>query len=164
MNIIGFLHKRLLFSGSILTGLSIIGLMHILGGNLQLHGTRLYEVFFFWNTIKFDNLVHFFAAFIGTFLAYALILPFLDPELKKRPLGLYILMFLITMGLGAFNEVIEFSAVLTLNVGQWVGDYTNNALDLVYNALGSIVACFYIAAVGKIKVLQCEYRIAHHIK
>lgn len=164
INVVGYIHSRMLFSGSILVGLSLIGLMHILGGNLFINGTRLYDMYIILDAIKYDNIVHFVAAFVGTFVAYAFLQPFLDPALKHRPLGLYILMFLLTVGMGAMNEIIELTAVLYFDVGHWVGDYQNNALDLVYNALGSILGCFYIASVKKIKVLQQEYRIAQRYK
>jgi len=43
------------------------------------------------------------------------------------------------MGLGAVNEIIEFIAVVVFPNTN-VGGYINTALDLVFNALGAIVA------------------------
>ncbi len=48
------------------------------------------------------------------------------------------------MGFGAFNEIIELLAVLLFDATQQVGGYLNNALDLVFNLIGSIIACFFI--------------------
>jgi hypothetical protein len=43
------------------------------------------------------------------------------------------------MGLGAVNEIIEFAAVLGLPDTN-VGGYLNTGLDLVFNAIGAIIA------------------------
>ena len=48
------------------------------------------------------------------------------------------------MGTGALNEVLEFGAVILFGAAKQVGDYLNNALDLVFNLTGSIIACFFI--------------------
>lgn len=46
---------------------------------------------------------------------------------------------LAAMGLGAVNEMIEFSAVLLVPDTN-VGGYVNTALDLCFNALGAALA------------------------
>jgi hypothetical protein len=43
------------------------------------------------------------------------------------------------MGLGALNEIIEFSAVM-LVPNTNVGGYYNTALDLAFNGLGAVTA------------------------
>jgi hypothetical protein len=48
------------------------------------------------------------------------------------------------MGTGAFVEIIEFSAVVFLGAAEQVGDYFNNAIDLLFNLTGSGIACFFI--------------------
>ena len=47
------------------------------------------------------------------------------------------------MGLGATNEIIEFSAVLMVPDTN-VGGYINTALDLCFNALGAVIAVVVI--------------------
>ena len=42
------------------------------------------------------------------------------------------------------NEILEFGAVLFLGAAKAVGDYYNNAWDLVFDMLGSIIACIFI--------------------
>jgi hypothetical protein len=158
------LHKRILFAGYITVGLSLLGLLHILGGKVYIEGIRLYDFYLIPGIIKYDNFVHATASFIFSFMSYALIKPFIDPELKVRPFMLYLIIFLTTMGIGSINEVIEYFAVIYLNVENWVGDYFNNARDLVFNAIGSIVACLYMATRKRIIVLQKEYRIAQRYK
>jgi hypothetical protein len=51
------------------------------------------------------------------------------------------------MGLGAVNEIIEFVAVLSVPDTN-VGGYLNTALDLIFNALGAIVAMLLVARSG----------------
>jgi putative membrane protein len=48
------------------------------------------------------------------------------------------------MGLGALNEMIEFSAVLMVP-GTNVGGYYNTALDLVSNSIGAVIAIIAVA-------------------
>jgi hypothetical protein len=48
------------------------------------------------------------------------------------------------MGIGAFNEVFEFVAAAFLGASDNVGSYANNALDLVFNLVGSITASIYL--------------------
>ena len=163
VNFIMQLHKRMLFAGYILVGLSIVGFIHILGGNVYIDGVRLYDYYLISDIVRYDNLVHAASSFIFTFVSYALIKPYIDPDLKVRPFSLYMIMFFSTMGIGAINEVIEYFAVIWLDVGAWVGDYYNNALDLVFNGVGSLLACFYMATRKKLIVLQKEFRISERI-
>ena len=46
-------------------------------------------------------------------------------------------------GLGALNEIIEFSASQALN-DTGVGDYINNSLDLIANLVGAFLGMAYI--------------------
>ena len=42
-------------------------------------------------------------------------------------------------GVGAMNEIVEFTAVVLLDVGDAVGGYTNTAMDIVCNAIGASI-------------------------
>ena len=55
------------------------------------------------------------------------------------------------LGLGAVNEIVEFTAtVITPNTG--VGGYVNNALDLVTDLLGAVIAIIYLRKREKRKI------------
>ena len=54
------------------------------------------------------------------------------------------------MGLGAVNEIIEFIAVLSFPDTN-VGGYLNTSLDLVFNALGAMVAMLVVYSTHKIR-------------
>jgi len=142
--IVGLYHKKLHLSKTLLFGLTLLGLMHILGGNVHLFGVRLYDLWLIPEIFKYDNLVHGFGIFLATLVAYNLLRPHLDVKMKHNPYFLSLILILIAMGIGAFNEVLELGAVLFLNAGSGVGDYINNAFDLFFNLIGSVIACVFI--------------------
>ena len=142
--ILALYHKKFHLSKSIILGLTILGAMHVFGGNIHIAGTRLYDLWFIQDVFKYDNLVHAFGIFVATFVAYNIISPHLDKKIKHNSFLLSVILVAIAMGTGAFNEVIELGAVVFLDAAQQVGDYMNNALDLVYNLIGSIIASIII--------------------
>lgn len=137
-------HKELHLKPTIVGGLSVIGLMHLAGGNLHFNGIRLYDIYLFQSFIRYDQIVHTLGFFVATFVSYSLIRPYLDTRMKHHPLVLSIILILTASGFGAINEVLEFAAVIFLGAAQAVGDYYNNAWDLVFNMLGAIAACIFI--------------------
>lgn len=140
--IIFIYHKRMYLSEFTIAGLSLVGFIDLLAGNLYINGVRLFHIRFINDLIKFDNIVHFLVIFVVTFAAYDIIKPYLRRRLKKS-LWLFLMLILVAMGVGAFIEVFEFVGVLLLPSND-VGDYFNNALDLVFNLIGSIAACLVI--------------------
>lgn len=142
--IIVFYHKKIHLSMHLFFGLTILGVLHIFGGNIHIGGIRLYELWLLPNIFRYDNLVHSFGTFVATFAVYSLLRPHLDVKIKHNYFLLALLLISITMGFGAFNEILELGAVLFLGAAEQVGDYFNNAFDLVFNLLGSIVACVII--------------------
>ena len=71
-------HKKIHLSSHIMAGLTIVGAMHIFGGNIYLSGTRLYDLYLIPNLFKYDNFVHFIGTFTATFIVYSLLYPHLD--------------------------------------------------------------------------------------
>ncbi len=133
------IHRRMHFYPIVLICLSVLGLMHLLGGNFYLGEIRLYDFYFIDGFFKYDNLVHMFGSGIMVMLAYALLHPAIGDDFAKNDFYYILLLVLIGMGLGTINEIIEFIAVLVFDVGQMVGGYTNTLLDLVFNTIGSII-------------------------
>ena len=76
------LNKALHLGFFILFNLSILGFLHLLGGNLYLGGVRLYDFYLISGFIRYDNFVHTYATFITT-----LALP--DIKKAKSILGWY---------------------------------------------------------------------------
>lgn len=142
--IIVLYYKKIHLTKTILLGLTILGVMHVCGGNIHISGIRLYDFWLIPNIFKYDNLVHAFGIFIATFVAYNFLQPHLDTKIKHNPLILGLILVLIAMGIGAIVELVELGAVLLFGVSKMVGDYMNNAFDLLFNLIGSIIACFFI--------------------
>ena len=137
-------HKHIRLTSSLIIGLILISVLHTFGGHVFIHGTRLYDFYLINGIFRYDNLVHFIGYYVTTLIAYNLLFPYLDDRIKTNTIYLSLLLIFITIGIGAVNEIFELLAVLFLNAGLRVGDYFNNALDLVFNLLGSSAACFYL--------------------
>ena len=137
-------YKKLHLKYIILGGLSFLGFMHLAGGTIDINGTRLYEFWIIQDILKYDNIVHALSLFVVTFVAYSIVSPHLDLKTKHHPILFSLLLVLTAMGIGTVNEILELGAVIFLGAQEGVGDYFNNALDLVFNLLGSIIAVFFI--------------------
>lgn len=142
LNIGIYLHKILQFPFIIFFGLSLFGLFHILGGVIAADGQRLYEKYILLDIIRYDNLIHLFGAFLGTLILHML---YQKKFLSHQSYLLYFFsLFLMSLGIGVINELVEFFGVTFFHIENRVGDYYNNALDLVYNAMGSLIALIFI--------------------
>ena len=148
--VIGWYHKKLYLTNQILVGLTLVGLLHLLGGFIHMKGVRLYDVYLF-EGFKYDNLVHMLATFTITFVMFNLLDPHLDPKVKYDQFLFTMVLVALASGFGAFNEIVELGAVIFLGAGKQVGDYMNNALDLVFNFLGAVAACCWIWGKGYFK-------------
>ena len=130
-----------------LWGLSLWGLVHMIGGGVPVNGTVVYglEIIRLFNigdtyVLKMDQVIHAFGFGVATLVAYQL----LHPRVKRMNKGLlYGMCFFMAIGAGALNEVVEFlAAVFIPSTG--VGGYYNNSLDLVFNSIGSLIALVFI--------------------
>ncbi len=123
--------------------LSILGLLHAMGGGVKVHGDVLYNFVLIpivnngvngitiW---RFDQLVHPY----GTAVA-AVILYFVIARAAKLPrIWMVVIAALAAMGIGSLNEVIEFITKITIPHTD-VGGYNNTALDLCSNLVGSLI-------------------------
>jgi uncharacterized membrane protein YjdF len=137
--IILFYYRELHMTKTLIVCLTVLGVLHIAGGNVYIHGTRLYDFWLIPGIFKYDNLVHAFGIAIATLVAYNILLPKMENSTKYRPFAFSLMLVLIAMGIGALNEVVEFFAVVFLGAAKGVGDYFNNTVDLVYNLVGATI-------------------------
>ncbi|MBW2997133.1 DUF2238 domain-containing protein [Candidatus Woesearchaeota archaeon] len=137
-------HKKLHLTTGIWGSLTIVGALHIFGGNIILNSTRLYDTWLIKGLLRYDHVVHFLAIFVATLIAYSLLSPHLKKELESNRFLLSLILILIALGLGAVIELIELFSSVFLNAAEQVGDYLNNALDILFNLLGAVAACFYL--------------------
>ena len=149
INIFGFLHKKYGFSTLTLIGLSIWGIGHMLGGSTLLTEDRLYTqilipLFTTGDTtlFRYDHLLHFYFYIVMTSVIYQITRHYIKPGSRWLPVAALILF--ASMGVGAFNEIVEFLPVLFLSE-TGVGGYYNVAWDIVFNTLGAITTVIYIS-------------------
>ena len=139
-----YVHQRVQLPEFIVIGLSLFGFLHIVGGNLHIHGVRLYDLFFLDNLLRYDNVVHLIGSVMITLVLHVLFFYYIQDDRRiKLPLY-YLSLFLMALGAGVLNEILELFAVINFHAAEEVGDYLNNAVDLVYNAVGVLLAILMI--------------------
>ena len=135
----------------ILAGLSLWGLMHMLGGSLPtadgvLYNWRMLPVFEGGGELyilKFDQFVHAYLFAVVALLFLHLLRNYFGNRHSQLLIGF--IAVCASMGVGALNEIIEYIAVLTIPDNN-VGGYHNTALDIVFNFVGALLAVliFYL--------------------
>ena len=138
------LHRSLHYDFTIMFGFSVLGFIHLAGGNVYLGEMRLYDFYFIPGVLRYDNVVHTFGTFIVTILLYNLLANYITVPLRKRYWVFALFLTLMALGVGTVNELVEFLAVVFLNAEEAVGGYFNNSLDIVFNTIGSLLATVLI--------------------
>lgn len=148
------LNKKYNFSIFVLLGASGWGLIHMAGGSIKINGEVLYalKLIPIWVTdnfyvFKFDQFAHFYCFFFSSLILFYILKPYLEKKISRLAISAIILF--AGMGVGALNEMIEFTAVLFISK-TGVGDYFNNMWDLMFNALGAILAVVWLNVRRKI--------------
>lgn len=144
-----------LLSPGVLWGLSIWGIMHMAGGLVPIPDDWIFtgkQALYSWWIIpyyfKFDNLVHAYGFALTTALCWEAMRGTLK-DIEPR-FGILSLVVLAALGLGALNEVVEYLTTKILPNTN-VGGYENTMLDLIWNAIGAIVAACGIALWAPLK-------------
>jgi putative membrane protein len=136
---------------SILAGLSVWGLLHMMGGSVQTADGVLYnwKMLPFYDgggefyILKFDQFVHAYLYAVVALLFLHLLRHYFGNRHSQALIGFIAVS--AAMGVGALNEIIEFIAVLTVPDNN-VGGYYNTAIDIVFNFIGALLAvlAFYL--------------------
>ena len=142
-------HKTFKYPISVLWALTIWSLAHLVGGGLEYApGEVFYKLMILpvigepYSVLKYDQVVHFYGFWVSGIVMYHV----LKPSLIKNVLNTRSIIFIIVMaslGLGAVNEVIEFTATVVVPDTN-VGGYENTAIDLVADLLGAMGAGVYL--------------------
>lgn len=145
--------RKAAYPAAMLWALSLWGLAHMAGGGVNVGGTVLYNLHLLpiveterLFILKYDQLVHAYGFGITAWLLHHLLTRHF-PATRGTATAL-VYPALASMGLGATNEIIEFSAVLAVPDTN-VGGYINTALDLCFNAAGAVIAMAIIALRGR---------------
>jgi uncharacterized membrane protein YjdF len=137
------------FSNPLLWLFSFSGFLHLFTGAVVINnGRSLYswQVFHIIGNedsfvLRFDQVMHFFAIFVITLVAYHLLNLYVSRDKKSN--FIYLVTFFMGIGWGCLVEVQElFAVVLFQKTG--VGGYFDNALDLVFNTLGALSASIFL--------------------
>lgn len=132
------LHARVGLSTNVLWALSLWGALHMAGGLIPSGEGVLYNRLMGFEPFHYDRLVHAFGFGTGTVTAWQALRGFVRAD-RALTVGLGVLVWLCGMGVGAFNEVLEFFAT-KVAAGANVGGYDNTGWDLVFNSLGAGIA------------------------
>lgn len=175
-------HARVRLTPALVWSLSIWGALHMAGGlvnvpeNWPTDGE--FRVLYSWwiiprefaevgepgGWLKYDQVVHAYGFGVATWLCWQGLCGALmrdgaapgaeNPRLRPTP-GLMVLVAAAGMGLGALNEIVEFIAT-RITVTN-VGGYVNTGWDLVYNAIGAIIAAsaIYLGS-RRIRISGCS--------
>ena len=140
------------YPAPMLWALSVWGLLHMAGGGVPVAGSVLYNLHLVplveteqYFILKYDQVVHAYGFGVTAWLLHHLLTRHF-PDTRGTATAL-VFPALGAMGLGAVNEIIEFSAVLLVPDTN-VGGYYNTALDLCFNALGAVVAMGLVRLFG----------------
>lgn len=136
---------------SILAGISLWGLLHMLGGSVQTGDGVLYawKIYPFFDgggelyILKFDQIVHAYLYAVIALLFLHLLRNFFANRHSQILVAFIAIM--ASLGVGAVNEMIELVAVLSVP-DNGVGGYFNTLLDIVFNFMGAFLAVsgFYL--------------------
>jgi len=126
-------NRRFNLGGPVLLALLLLVLMHLSGGLIMIDGIRLYDVSL--GPLPFDKIHHFVIGMVFAFLTASLFIDALRWKISK-PRLFFFFVILAALGFGAIVEIFELIGV-TLFHSSGVGDYFNNATDLVADLLGA---------------------------
>jgi hypothetical protein len=129
----------------VIFGFLILAIVHTAGAFVIINGETLYHFSFIAGYFAYDNIVHLIGGYIATLFVYSFFKNNFIFE-KSNLHRFYYLCLLVTLGvgIGAFIEILELFAVLFFDVGNIVGDYLNNAIDLVFDTIGAFISAVYV--------------------
>jgi hypothetical protein len=137
--VFGVIHRWARFPMGLLWAISLVGLGNMVGGVTLVGGEPLYSDGSV-GPVKFDKLFHWLAALVFYFVAWHLVQVWAGSGYHRG--GMLMLTFLLVLGGGAVVEIAELIGTAISDVS--VGDYRNNALDLVANAVGAAIGWAWV--------------------
>jgi len=143
--LIAYSTKKVEYSNCALIGLVFWEFIHLLGATVTIDGILIYKYLLIpigTDFFRYDQFVHIVGFMFATIVLYETLKPMLKVPYKSKII-ISILIVIIGMGIGAFNENIEFIATL-LSPNIPIGGYINTSLDMISNLVGAVFALVYI--------------------
>lgn len=132
--LVGLVHRSAEFSRPALWALTALAIGNLAGGVLLIAGDPLYELDIVAG-IRFDKVYHAIASGAAVVVSFQALEHWAG---QRRPI-LVLPAFLMALGAGALVEAVEYTASL-YQEDTLVGDYSNNAQDLIANTIGASIA------------------------
>lgn len=147
MCLIGATIRSIAYTPATLVGLTVWSAMHLAGGGVTIGEGRLYDVILIpmsetYPIFRYDQLVHIWGFGASTLLMYSLLASSLNGAIKN-PKALWLVIVMAGLGVGAFNEIVEFGVALAV-AESGVGGYINTSLDLCADLIGAVLGMVYI--------------------
>lgn len=135
----GVLHYWARWPVHALWAVSLVGLGNMVGGVFLVAGVPLYTADLVGN-LRYDKVFHAAAGGAMVIIAWEAMKGWAGRDYHEG--GMLLMTWLVVMGGGAVVEIAEFVGSSMSDVS--VGDYANNAFDLVANATGAIVGIWLV--------------------
>ena len=156
--------RKVRYPFTCLVGLAVWAVLHLAGGGIRVGDDILYGLILLplsadYPVLRYDQVVHAWGFGVCTLIMYHLLANLL-PQNDLRRFSVGLLVITSGMGLGAFNENVEF--VLTVLLPQTgVGGYVNTSLDLCANFAGAVIA-YLLVHFGVIRMESPKDFPPHH--
>lgn len=139
--IVAAVHRSIGFSSGVLAAMAVAAIGNLAGGVLLVDGDVLYEQDLIEGTLRFDQVLHFYATAVATWASWQALRGWVTKDGGRlRPEGgTLVVILLLGLGNGAVVEVVEFFGSQLIPNSN-VGDYVNTGWDLTANLLGAGVA------------------------
>ena len=145
--LIGASIRKVDYTLASLVGLTVWSGLHLAGGGIPCGEHRLYDVILIplcdsYPILRYDQVVHIWGFGAATLVMYCLLRNLL-PRPITHPVALSIVLVMAGLGVGAFNEILEFVVSMCIPESG-VGGYINTSLDLCADLIGAFLALLYI--------------------
>ena len=147
LGLIGGTVRKVPYTTGSLVGLTVWAFLHMAGGSIFLGGTRLYEVILLplsakYPILRYDQFVHIWGFGASTLVMFCVLRPLLRSDVTRFT-ALSIVVVMAGLGVGAFNEIVEFFVAAAVPESG-VGGYLNTSLDLVSDLIGAMLGMIYV--------------------
>jgi uncharacterized membrane protein YjdF len=136
------------FSRLMVAALTSVMIVHLVGGLMTPVGDAptFYETWLIDGVLKVDQIAHAYGSAVITVACARLVVGLLGPPRVHR-WGLAFVAALMSCGIGALNELVEFMFGLN-NANLHAGGLENTGWDLAFNLVGAVIAASWLISLA----------------